>query len=481
MRILVAFSHSSRKPDPRPAVYFHLVAALVCGASLLGAPSSLKAYSVLSHEAVVDTAWDPVIKPLLLKRYPTASEAQLREAHAYAYGGCVMQDMGYYPFGNRFVSDLTHYVRSGAFVEDLFKQTQNMYEYAFALGALAHYASDVNGHPLAVNLSVPDVFPKLRRKFGRVVTYENDPAAHLMVEFSFDVAQIAASGYTPETYHNFVGFQVSEPLLERTFQETYGLDFKSLFLSEDLAIGTYRRGASEVIPQMTRVAWKHKRAEILKVNTQMTRRRFEYRLSRRNYESEWGASYRRARFRRAEWGGGLDAKPGLLARFLIFLAQILPKVGPLRTLRFKAPTPQTEALFLQSFKSTSQRYRAMLAELPSDASSLQEVDLDTGKPTRAGEYALADRTYAKLLDKLADQNFSGVDPSLRADLLSFYSDLNAPVDTKKNSKEWQKVLGELERLKTSTSAAAAPQPGTPTDADSAAAGPAIVPPVAAAH
>lgn len=475
MRILIAFSLSSRKPDSGTTLCFRLAATLVCGASLLAAPSSLKAYSVLSHEAVVDTAWDPVIKPLLLKRYPTASEAQLREAHAYAYGGCVIQDMGYYPFGNRFVSDLTHYVRSGAFVDTLFKQAQNMYDYAFALGALAHYASDISGHPLAVNRSVPDVFPKLRNKFGDVVTYEDDPAAHLMVEFSFDVAQIAASGYTPETYHNFVGFKVSEPLLERAFQQTYGLDFKSLFLDEGLAIGTYRRGASEVIPQMTRVAWKHKRAEILKANPQMTRRRFEYRLSRRNYESDWGNIYRRARFGRAEWSGGSDAQPGFLARFLIFLARILPKVGPLRTLRFKAPTPQTEAMFLQSFRSTSQHYRAMLAELPSDPSSLQEVDLDTGKSTRAGEYALADRTYAKLLDKLADQNFSGVDPSLRADILAFYSDINAPIATKKDPKEWQKVLSELARLKAGPATTPASVLAAPNNAATTAAGRTTVP------
>jgi zinc dependent phospholipase C len=438
----------------------------------------VEAYSVLSHEAVVDTAWDPVIKPLLLKRYPTASEAQLREAHAYAYGGCIIQDMGYYPFGNRLVSDLTHYVRSGAFVDALFQQAQDMYEFAFALGALAHYASDNSGHPLAVNLSVPDIFPKLRRKYGRIVTYENDPVAHITVEFSFDVAQIAASGYTPETYHDFIGFKVSQPLLERAFQQTYGLNFKSLFLSEDLAIGTYRRGASEVIPQMTRVAWKHKKDEILKLNPQMTRRQFEYKLSRRNYQAEWGTSYARSRFGYAGWGGS-EAKPGLLASFLVFLARILPKIGPLRTLRFKAPTPQTEAMFLDSFRSTSQRYRAMLAEVPSEASPLQDTDLDTGKPTRAGEYGLTDRTYAKLLDKLADQDFSGVTPPLRANILAFYRDINAPIATKKDSRQWRKVLAELERLKASA-ATTASLPTVPPVAAASAGSDAIAPAISVA-
>ena len=406
----------------------------------------LEGYSVLSHEAIIDVAWDPVIKPLLLARYPTASDLQLREAYAYAYGGCIIQDMGYYPFGNRFFSDLTHHVRSGEFVKALFEQAQDMYQFAFALGALAHYASDNTGHPLGVNPSVPVIFPKLRQKYGTIITYEDDPVAHIMVEFSFDVAQVAASGYTPETYHNFIGFKVSQPLLERAFQETYGLELKSLFLSEELAIGTYRRGASEVIPQMTRVAWKEKKDEILKLNPKMTRRGFEYRLSRRDYQTEWSSTYTRHRFSSNVWGAA-EPRPGLLARLLVFLARILPKVGPLRTLKFKAPTPQTQAMFLESFKSTSQHYRVLLGRVASGGLHLPDTNLDTGQPVRAGDYALADRTYAKLLNKLAEQHFSNVTPKLRADILSFYKDTNAPIATKKDSKEWQKVLANLNSLK----------------------------------
>jgi Zinc dependent phospholipase C len=424
-----------------------LVFALTFTSFLLMMTPPVAGYSVLSHEAVVDTAWAPVIEPLLLRLYPTASEAQLREAHAYAYGGCIIQDMGYYPFGNRFVSDLTHYVRGGDFVDALFEQAQNMYEFAFALGALAHYIADNNGHPIAVNRSVPDVFPKLKAKYGKVVTYEEDPTAHIMVEFSFDVAQIAASDYTPETYHNFIGFKVAQAQLERAFQQTYGIDFKKLFLSEDLAIGTFRRGAGEVIPEMTRVAWKNKRSEILKANPKMTRGLFVYRLSRREYQSEFGRNFQHSRFGTEVWGGGSDAKPGLLARFLVFLARILPKVGPLRTLKFKAPTPQTDAMFLASFKATSEHYRQVLSEVGWKAPPLPDTNLDTGSPTKAGNYALADKTYAKLVHKLADQHFAGVSPDLKADILGFYRDANAPIATKSDPKEWQKLEAEIENLR----------------------------------
>jgi hypothetical protein len=422
-----------------------------CCALILCAAAPLPGYSVLSHEAIIDTAWDPVLKPLLLARYPTASPAQLREAHAYAYGGCVIQDMGYYPFGNRFFSNLTHYVRAGDFIDALLRQAdqdENLYEYAFALGALAHYAADNQGHPLAVNVSVPDLYPKLRHRYGRVVTYEDDPTAHIMVEFSFDVAQIAGSGYTPATYGDFIGFKVSKPLLERAFQQTYGLDFKGLFLSEDLAIGTYRRSASEIIPQMTKVAWKQKKEEILKQNPNITRHQFVYRLSRRDYETQWGRSYRqRRRFNREVWGES-EEKPGLLARIVVFLARILPKIGPLRTLRFKPPTPQTEDLFAKSFAASTQRYRLLLTEAAVDVSQLANTDLDTGQPTRAGSYALADKTYAKLLDALAERHFNGITADLRNNILDFYRDLNAPIATKKDPKEWRKVVAELQDLKT---------------------------------
>jgi hypothetical protein len=178
-------------------------------------------YSVLTHEAIVDTAWEQSIKPLLLKRFPNSTPDDLIAAHAYAYGGCIIQDMGYYPFGSKFFSDLVHYVRSGDFVTSLIAESQNLNEYAFALGALAHYAADNTGHAIAVNPSVPIEYPKLRREYGKRVTYEDDPAAHLKVEFGFDVLQVARGNYAPKSYHDFIGFQVSKPVLERAFADTY--------------------------------------------------------------------------------------------------------------------------------------------------------------------------------------------------------------------------------------------------------------------
>jgi Zinc dependent phospholipase C len=454
--LMASRARHARARNSHPRLAAAMAIALLAGP--LAVP--LAGYSVVSHEAVVDAAWDPVIKPLLLKIYPTASDAQLREAHAYAYGGCVIQDMGYYPFGNRLFTNLTHYARSGDFVSALFEQSQNMYDYAFALGALAHYAADIDGHTLAVNLSVPDTYPKLQRKFGKVVTYEDAPTAHLMVEFSFDVAQVAGSGYSPATYGDFIGFQVATPLLERAFQETYGLNLKDLFLSEDLAIGTYRRSASEIIPQMTEVAWKEKRKEILQANPNVTRSGFVYRLSVQDYRARWGKTYRQPRFQHTVWGRS-EMQPGLLARFLVFLARFLPKVGPLRTLRFKPPQPETQALFISSFKSTVQRYTELVGAMPNAADpALQDDDLDTGKPARLGEYGLADKTYAELLHRLRTQKFAGLTPELQRNILSFFQETSVPNSIESDSREWQRVQTELAALRTAPATAYVAAPGT---------------------
>src|SRR5437588_6928201 len=122
-------------------------------------------YSILTHEEIIDLLWKDQISLLLLEKYPGTSPEELRVAHGYAYGGSLVQDMGYYPFGNRLFSDLVHYVRSGDFVQALLEESANVNEYAFSLGALAHYTADIAGHP-AVYAAVSQEFPRLRAQCG---------------------------------------------------------------------------------------------------------------------------------------------------------------------------------------------------------------------------------------------------------------------------------------------------------------------------
>lgn len=388
-------------------------------------------YSVLTHEEIVDLLWADQIKPLLLQKYPGTTEEQLRVAHGYAYGGCVIQDMGYYPFGNRFFSDLVHYVRSGDFVQALLSESTDVNEYAFALGALAHYTSDITGHP-SVNAAVAQRFPKLKAKYGPQVTFAQDKKAHIQTEFGFDVVQVANHRYTSDAYHDFIGFQVSKPLLERAFLKTYGIEMKDVFGSLDLSIGTYRRSISSIIPEMTRVALLLKKDELVKEDPTFSKKKFLFNLKRADYEREWGKDYK---------------KPGAGAQVLAFFFRLLPKVGPFKAVGFKMPSPETETLYLKSVNSTVEQYGIYLRDLKAGTLSLGNKDFDTGKPTVAGEYALTDEAYAKLLDKLAERGFANTPPELRENILVFYSTTNVPVFAKKNPGEWNKVLRNIALLK----------------------------------
>ena len=215
------------------------VGALVLALCLsLGWPAQSAAYAVLAHEAIIDSVWDISIRPLLLKRFPGATAEELKEAHGYAYGGAIIQDMGYYPHGSHLFSDLTHYVRSGDFILALLRDAKDLDGYAFALGALAHYAADNDGHRIGTNRAVPILYPKLKKKYGDLVTYEQDPLAHVKTEFGFDVLEVAQGRYAPDSYHDFIGFGVSVPLLEQAFQETYGLSLKEVLTDEDKVLGS---------------------------------------------------------------------------------------------------------------------------------------------------------------------------------------------------------------------------------------------------
>jgi hypothetical protein len=402
------------------------------------------AYSVLTHEEIVDLVWKDNLKPMLKKRYPAATDDELKKAHAFAYGGALVQDMGYYPFGNKYFSDLTHYVRSGDFVLNLLKEASNVNEYAFALGALAHYSADNSGHP-TINQVVGIQFPKLQKKFGKEVTYADNPKAHIRTEFGFDVTQVAKNRYTSDHYHDFIGFEISKPVLERAFQDTYGMPLSTVIANEDLAIGTFRRAISSVIPEMTRVALIAHRKEIVAETPNFRAREFRYYLSRANYQKEWGTSYQR---------------PGFGTRLLAFILKFTPKIGPFKALDFKIPTKQTEDLYIASVDRTVENYTKLLQEAAAGTVTLANTDFDTGHDTRPGEYRLTDNTYARLLDQLAGHNFDQITPELQANILSFYSDPNAPNATRKKPEDWKRTMDELEKLQALP--ISPPAPGTAT-------------------
>lgn len=409
-----------------------VVVAFLCAATfLLLRPVPANAYSVLSHQAIIDAAWETHLKPALLERFPNATPDQLSAAQAYAYGGAIIQDMGYYPYGSHFFSDLTHYVRSGDFILALIRDSRDVYEYAFALGALAHYAADNDGHRIGTNRAVPILYPSLERKYGNTVTYEQDKLAHIKTEFGFDVLEVAKERYAPDSYHDFIGFEVAQDLLERAFQETYGLQLSKVLLDEDKALTSYRRDVSKLIPRATRIAWSLKKDEIKDDIPGITKRRFLYNLKRSNFEREWGKDYH---------------KPNPGERFLAFLWKLLPKIGPLKVLTFRTPTPQTENMFEESFNATLSLYRKLLREQQQGLLSLPNDNFDVGGATGPGQYKMNDEVRGELLERLAAQGFQGTSPELREDLLHFFADPNAPNAMKQKAKVWARIQAEVKEL-----------------------------------
>ena len=414
---------------------FPRVIILLIVATLITPPPSF-GYGAFTHEAIIEVSWKTTIVPALLKRFPNATEEQLQEARSYAFGGALIQDMGYFPFLNKFFSDLLHYVRTGDFIEELIRQSSDLNEYAFALGAMEHYAGDSTGHPVATNRSIPIYYPKLQKKYGDVITYEQKKSAHSQTELGFDVVEVAAKVYRGDIYSSLIEFNVPNSLLQRAFKTTYGLDLKELFDDLDSAIEKYQRTLTRNIPRLTMVAWKLKKDEIIAQNPQITDKDFVYRYTIPKERREQAGRQRKS-------ASAFDNTLG-------FLAGILIKFHLLKPLNFRVPTKETEKLFQDGILATRDLYKKLLADAENGTLKLENLNLDTGRLTRPAEYRLADATYAKLLEKLEKDHFRGVTPELRANILAFYADPTTPVATKFNKEQWKTTMRDLEELKAMT-------------------------------
>jgi hypothetical protein len=392
---------------------------------------STKAYSILAHEAIIDASWEKTLMPLLKRKYPNATREQLLLAHSYAYGGAIVADMGYMPFGNGFFTDLVHYVRSGDFVQALIADSQNLNEYAFALGALSHYMADKYGHSLSTNRNVPLIYPKLQKKFGDVVTYNDDHTSHSRMEFAYDVLQIGQNGYTSEGYHDFIGFNMAVPVLEKAFCETYGRKLNTIFSNINSSINTMRWGVRNLFPVLTKSAYKANQTDIEKMHPGITARKFQYKMSKRSFNLEFGKQRK---------------EPKFFAKAAVFIIKILPKIGPLKTLKFKSPGEEGQKLFAISFETILKNYENALVQVSENKLVLPDIDFDTGNPTTLGEYKLADNTYAELLEELQEQQYRDVTPQLQKSILDFYSNADSVKITGKDLKEWNLTMTRIKEI-----------------------------------
>jgi hypothetical protein len=456
-------------------VRLHVALALVL--SLCGSVPSAHGYSLLTHEQLIDLTWNTSIVPLLLSRYPTLTPAELEHARAYAYGGCVIQDIGYYPFGDKNFSNLTHYVRSGDFVVNLFRNAGTPDELAFAVGALSHYIGDAIGHSLATNIAVPVEFPKLKKRYGNVVNYAEGEPQHIRTEFAFDIDEIANHRFAPVEYLRHVGLEVPTRQLALAFYQTYGLreDFTQT-RHQRMNESEYRWAVHRFIPRIayatTLLHGKHEPADVA---SDPDVQRLNREVTAIEQQNHWD-DYRK--------------HAGALTYTLAGLLFILPKVGPIQFTSVKGPTTQTELEYVHSvIRSTdilnhalrrftpppSTRPSAQEAAaadihslpppsnpLPAKPSAYQDIpfessdphhpllnrDLDTGNLVKPAGYPLTDRTYAYLLHQLTQTPTASIPSGIKDDILAYYADMSLPFATKKDRDAWAAVQRDLATLQT---------------------------------
>jgi hypothetical protein len=416
-------------PFPRRTTLFKTAALLTL---FLAATPSVP-YSIQTHEELIDLAWKQSIRPILLKQYPTLTDAQLREAHSYAYGGCAIQDFGYYPFGNKFFSDLTHYVRSGDFVLSLLRNAQTPDELAFAIGSLSHYIGDTIGHSAAINLAVPVEFPKLEKRYGASVNYAENPHAHVQTEFAFDINQLSKRRFAPSAYLNYVGLEVPRVLLAKSFFETYGLRLPDIIGTRQTSIRVYRFAARRFLPDIARAETilhsKNFPADVPSPDLDALAKD----LAQASAENDW-EKYRK--------------HPGVGSHLYAGFIFILPKVGVLKLLAIRGPNQQTEDLYIKSVNRSIKALRLVLNHFDTIQNYLPNRDLDTGMKVKPGGYPLTDSTYAKLLAMLTKHPDQSIPAEVKQDLIDYYADPQAPITTKNNPTQWAEVQANLKILQT---------------------------------
>jgi hypothetical protein len=393
-------------------------------------------YSIQTHEEMIDLAWKRSIQPILLKQYPNLTEAQLQRAHGFAYGGCAIQDFGYYPFGNKFFSELTHYVRAGDFVLALIRNAHTPDELAFAIGSLSHYVGDTIGHSTAVNLAVPVEFPQLESRYGPVVNYAEDPHAHVQTEFAFDVDQLSKRRFAPSAYLRHIGLDVPSVLLRKAFFETYGLDLPDIIGSREASIRTYRFAARRFLPDIARAETILHRKDFPEDLPSPDLDIVTKDLLQASADNDW------ERYRKT---------PGIRSHLFAGFIYILPKVGTLKLLAIRGPNQQTEDLYIKSVERSITALRLTLNHFDSLGAYLPNRDLDTGVDVKPGGYSLTDQTYAMLLSKLTEHPDRAIPAQLKHDLVAYYANPDAPIITKKNPAKWAAVqanLGVLKNMKT---------------------------------
>ena len=201
---------------------------------------------------------------------------------------------------------------------------------------------------------------------------------------------------------------------------------------------------AKVIPEMTQVALATHKPEIGREYPDAAKKEFLYHLSRADYEREFSSRYRH---------------PGIFARILGFFIKLVP-FGPAKILGYRNPTPLTEDYYFRSMDRVLAQYHRLIEQANAANRDFPNLNLDTGYPTRKGEYALADQTYADLVQRLARDHFVHLTPAVQRNILAYFAG-GEPANGSLKPSAWRKTAMALLQLRSAHAGAPAAKPAPP--------------------
>ena len=382
-----------------------LAAFLIASSLLLIVPADGRAFSVTAHQGVVDQAWGLTLVPLIRQRFPNATDRELTEAHAYARGGSISPIL-VLSARESFVFRPAALRSHRRFRQPSVNWGQLSGRICVRLGMLGHYEAPAGIRKRPI-FRCPSSIPSSSRNTATPSPMRTHPRAPTN---SIRCAAGRSSQRNTDLFEHSIDFKVPRDALERAFAETYGLQLNDLFDNYDIAIYTYRWGFRTIINEGTGIAWALYRKDIESNEPGVTSKEFVREISRGDFERQFGKAF---------------LEPGYLPRFVGFLGTLVPDVGPLKRLPFKPLPDSVQKLYFRAYRHASERYVHEVAAICANKAWLENINLDTGRADKSGEYAPADEAWVDLLELHDKSHFANVRDDLASDFRAHFRDRNA--------------------------------------------------------
>jgi len=186
------------------------------------------------------------INALLLKKIPAGKPRRIEQAQAYAYGGAIIQDSWLLPIRQPLFKR-PHAFTSAAAISSkaLLARRQGCPRVRFSPSV----RSRITLRTTTVIASAPtEPFPICYRPPEEIrrqrFVLRTTGWRHVKTDL-VSTSTKSAERYAPDSYHDFIGFEVSRPVFEQAFRETYALSERVL-CERKTKFSSYRHDVSSI-------------------------------------------------------------------------------------------------------------------------------------------------------------------------------------------------------------------------------------------